>query len=123
MTQKILIIEDNKDLNNLLYFLFEERKYTVQSCFDGERGFELVQEFRPDIVILDILLPKMDGRDILSYIQTMNPRPRVIVFSSSGWKEVKAKNISYCPKGIHFPEMLLKMVNNISENDKKKSFH
>lgn len=106
MKQKILIIEDNKDINTLLFHLLSKTSYEVLQCFDGESGISAIQEFFPDIIILDILLPKVDGRDLLSYIQTINSPPKVIVFSSTGWEEVTADNIYYCPKGVFSPEKI-----------------
>ena len=111
--KKILIVEDNKDVSNLLYFLFSSEKYHVKQCFDGERGRELVKEFSPDMVILDILLPKLDGRDVLSFIQSLNTRPEVIVFSSSGWEGVQAENVHYCPKSLFSPEEIKTFVDTL----------
>ena len=104
--KKILIIEDNKDVSNLLYFLFSSEKYHVKQCFDGESGMQVFSAFSPDVVLLDILLPKMDGREILANIQSLRVRPEVIVFSSSGWEGVQAENIHYCQKFIFSPEKI-----------------
>ena len=115
MTFKILIIEDNKDLNNLLYFLISvEKKYEVKQGFDGEQGMNLIEDFIPDIVVLDILLPKIDGREILSFIQTFSLQPQVIVFSSSGQKGISASNVHYCPKSKFSPQKIKEFIDKIT---------
>lgn len=111
--KKILIIEDNKDVSNLLYFLFSSEKYHVKQCFDGESGMKGFLDFSPDVVLLDILLPKMDGREILANIQSLHIRPEVIVFSSSGWEGVQAENVHYCPKSLFSPEKIKTFVDTL----------
>lgn len=110
MTSKILIVEDNKDLNNLLYFLITSGGYEVRQCFDGEQGMDIIKKFKPNIVVLDMVLPKVEGREILSFLQTCSVRPQVIVFSSSGWKEVRADNVHYCPKSKFSPENIKEFI-------------
>ncbi len=97
--KKILIIEDNKDLNHMLCELFDTESYERRSALDGEEGMEKLNQFNPDLVILDVLLPYIDGREILSNIQQFQAPPVVIVFSTSGWKGISASNVFYCPKG------------------------
>jgi DNA-binding response OmpR family regulator len=111
--KKILIIEDNKDMNNLLNLVFEEEQYEVKSCFDGITGLEMIKDFVPDIVILDLELPKLDGREVLKQVQEMAKLPYMIVFSSSRWQEVNASNIMYCPKGEYSPLALVNVVNEL----------
>jgi CheY-like chemotaxis protein len=97
--KKILIIEDNLDMNYLLNFALEEGLHEIKSCFDGLTGLQIIKSFLPDVVVLDLELPKMCGRKVLRRIQKMTNPPFVIVFSSSGWQEISAPNIKYCPKG------------------------
>lgn len=59
--EKILIVEDEKDLSKLLRYNFEKEGYRVVQAFDGESGLKLLRKEKPDLVVLDLMLPKVDG--------------------------------------------------------------
>jgi two-component system cell cycle response regulator DivK len=61
MTQTVLLIEDNEQNRYLATFLLEARGYRVVAAVDGPRGIALAQTFVPDVILLDIQLPGMDG--------------------------------------------------------------
>ncbi len=66
---KIIIVEDDSFLAQMYATKLKLEGYTVLTAGDGERGLELVQRERPDAVLLDILLPKMDGFGVLERIR------------------------------------------------------
>jgi len=66
---KILIIEDDQNISELIRYNLEATGYTVLTAFDGETGYRLVGEERPDLVVLDLMLPKMDGIEICNRIR------------------------------------------------------
>jgi len=69
MVKKILIVEDEAALNQaLMEFLIEER-FKVLSAQDGERGLEMAQQEMPDLILLDVILPKKDGYEVLDAIK------------------------------------------------------
>jgi CheY-like chemotaxis protein len=61
MKQKILYIEDNEQNLYLVKFLLEKHDYEVLSAMDGQQGIDLAAEVTPDLILLDIQLPLMDG--------------------------------------------------------------
>jgi CheY-like chemotaxis protein len=61
MKQKILIIEDNEQNLYLVKFLLEKYGYEVSSAIDGQGGIEMACSIKPDLILLDIQLPVMDG--------------------------------------------------------------
>lgn len=61
MNQKILIIEDNEQNMYMLTYLLESNNYTVFQSFSGPEGIALAKKTQPDIILLDIQLPEMDG--------------------------------------------------------------
>jgi len=67
--RKILIIEDDKSLQNALVEMLTQEKYEIISAFDGEEGLQKVKEEKPDLVLLDIILPKKDGYEVLAEIK------------------------------------------------------
>lgn len=62
---KVLIIEDETALARVLQEKFEWEKYEVKTAPNGEDGEELIKSFRPDIVLLDLILPRKSGFDVL----------------------------------------------------------
>jgi len=62
--KKILIIEDEKDMVTGLKFNLEARDYTVFAAYEGEEGYQMALDKQPDLVILDIMLPKLNGYEV-----------------------------------------------------------
>jgi len=65
MPKLILFIEDEPTLQKTLGRALEQEGYEVQSALDGQSGLALVKRIKPDIVLLDLILPKMDGFEVL----------------------------------------------------------
>jgi len=59
--QKILVIDDDKDMVEALKIILEGESYKVKAAFDGKQGLEIIRKERPDLIILDLLLPGEDG--------------------------------------------------------------
>ena len=64
MKKKILIIEDEENLVELIKFRLETNGYDVSVALDGEKGLEKILEIKPDLVLLDVRMPKMDGYEV-----------------------------------------------------------
>lgn len=69
MKKKILIIEDNEQNLYLLTFIVEKHGYEVKAARDGKEGLEMAQSFKPDMILLDIQLPVMDGYAVASELR------------------------------------------------------
>jgi two-component system phosphate regulon response regulator PhoB/two-component system alkaline phosphatase synthesis response regulator PhoP len=86
---KILIVEDDKFLRDLLSRKLEEEKFDITTAVDGEEGIKKIQEERPDLVLLDLILPGINGFDVLKRMKE-DPATAdilVIVLSNLGQKE------------------------------------
>jgi two-component system alkaline phosphatase synthesis response regulator PhoP len=66
---KILVIEDDQNISELIRYNLEAAGYTVSTALDGEMGLMLVMEEKPDLIVLDLMLPKMDGIEICNRIR------------------------------------------------------
>lgn len=66
---KIAIIEDDPVINQMYRMKFEADGFDVQMADDGQRGVELVKNFQPDIILLDLQMPHMDGAEALTEIR------------------------------------------------------
>ena len=71
MAQKILIVEDEHNIAQLLNLYLEKEGYEAQIAPDGGKAVELFRSFAPDLVLLDIMLPVMDGWAVLSRIRAV----------------------------------------------------
>jgi phosphate regulon transcriptional regulator PhoB len=66
---KILIVDDEKDIADLLSYNLEKERFSTVKAYDGEAALKLVSSAKPDLVILDIMLPKMNGLDVCRAIR------------------------------------------------------
>ena len=86
---KILIIEDDKFLRELIVMKLKKESYDVLDAVDGEEGIKKIREEKPDIILLDLILPGIDGFEVLSQIKsdpTVSSIP-VIILSNLGQRE------------------------------------
>ncbi|MGD2048663.1 MAG: response regulator transcription factor [Chloroflexota bacterium] len=77
--RKLLIIDDEPSMCRLVASIFEKQGATVTSTFTGEGGLRSVREERPDLILLDILLPGMDGLEVCRRIREFSDVPIVIL--------------------------------------------
>ncbi len=87
--KKILIIEDDKFLRQLIARKLTAENYEIAEAVDGEEGIKKVQEEKPNLVLLDLILPGIDGFEVLSRMkkdETIASIP-VIILSNLGQKE------------------------------------
>lgn len=69
MGKKILIVDDEVDFVNLLRIRLEAGGYSAISAFDGEEGVRLALKEKPDLILLDVMMPKMDGYTALRILK------------------------------------------------------
>lgn len=69
MKKKILYIEDNEQNLYLVRFILEKHGYEVSSATDGQEGIDLAASVKPDLILLDIQLPRMDGYAVAGHLR------------------------------------------------------
>ena len=69
MSKKILMVEDEQDIREAVQARLKSRGYTVTLAADGEEGLRKVKSENPDLVLLDIVMPKLDGWQVLKAIR------------------------------------------------------
>jgi len=67
---KILVIDDNMEFTTLMSYYFTVQKYTVQLANSGREGLEKAKSFKPDIILLDVMMPDVGGIEVLRELQT-----------------------------------------------------
>lgn len=69
MAQKVAIIEDDIAISQMYRLKFETEGYEVQTADNGKLGLELVEEFKPNIILLDLMMPEMTGDEMLAELR------------------------------------------------------
>lgn len=109
----ILIIEDDLDIQEMLQFFLEDQGYQVLAAENGIDGVTAFRKGNPDLILLDIMLPKMDGYTVCEMIRQESEIP-VIMISALGSEEDQLKGFElqiddYIPKPISLPIMMKKI--------------
>ncbi|KLO23570.1 response regulator ArlR [Marinitoga sp. 1197] len=81
---KILIIEDDKSISRLLELELKHEGFKVDVANDGNEGLEKYEQFKPDIIILDLMLPGMDGMEIADSIRNYDHNVGIIMLTAKG---------------------------------------
>ena len=84
MTKKILIVEDDESVLQLLLEVFRLEDYEVLCAKDGEEALRIVREDNPEVILLDVRLPKMDGYEVCKSIKSDSTTSRIKVIMLSG---------------------------------------
>ena len=79
MDTTILIVEDEKNINEVLTFTFEKAGYKTLSAYDGPSGYTMCMNAKPDLVLLDVNLPGMDGMDVCKNIRKESTVPIIML--------------------------------------------
>ena len=97
---KIAIIEDDPTISQMYRMKFEAEKFDVRMAGNGRIGADLVETFKPDIILLDLQMPEMDGAEALKAIrsQDANKTTPVIILTNLGEEEAPSEIRSL---GIH----------------------
>ncbi|UCC95061.1 MAG: response regulator [Candidatus Omnitrophota bacterium] len=94
--KKILIVEDEKETLDFLKDNLEREGFFIETAQDGRTALKKVGEFKPNLVILDIMLPELDGREVLAQIK--ENFPSIIVVLATAKKELEDIKEGYAKK-------------------------
>ena len=115
--KKILIVEDDKFLRELIIRKLSEEEFDVVEAVDGEDGIKKIKEEKPDLVLLDLILPGIDGFEVLSKMKensSLSSIP-VIILSNLGQREdvergMKLGAVDYLVKAHFTPGEIIEKV-------------
>lgn len=80
---KILVVEDDVMMSNMLSMYLSEEGYSIQQAYRGEEGLKLAGEFDPHLILLDLMLPDMDGIEVCAQIRSVSHVPIMILSMKS----------------------------------------
>jgi two-component system CheB/CheR fusion protein len=90
--KRILVVDDNADAAEMLYVLLSREGHKVRKAFDAETGIEIAKAFQPDVCLLDIGLPQMDGYELGIHLRSMMPQVNLIALTGWGQSEDRRRS-------------------------------
>ncbi|HEV08972.1 MAG TPA: response regulator transcription factor, partial [Sulfurihydrogenibium azorense] len=111
---KILVVEDEKRLGKLIKKGLEEENYLVDLVYDGEEALNYLSTQNYDVVILDLMIPKLDGKEVIKILRAKNVKVPIIILTAKD--EIKSKIEAldlgaddYITKPFNFEELLARI--------------
>ncbi len=98
---KILIIEDEKSINRFIRINLEREGFKVACAFSGEEGLEMTRQFKPEVLVLDIMLPGIDGFEVCTIIRELNPYVIIIMLTAKGQDMDKIMGLELGADGLY----------------------
>ena len=92
---RILVVEDEKKINDIIVKILKQEKYGVDSCFDGEEALDYIFSVEYDAIILDIMLPKLDGFEVLKKARAKGIKSPVLFLTARERVEDRVKGLDY----------------------------
>jgi DNA-binding NtrC family response regulator len=86
---KVLVIDDEQGIRDLLDVLLRRKGYNVVVAENGQEGLKVFRRERPDVVVLDLNMPVMDGLTVLQQLRTLDPTKPVIILTGAGTPEAE----------------------------------
>ncbi len=116
--KKILVIDDSSVNNLLLQNILEEENYKVIVAFSGREGLKLTESEKPDLILLDIMMPRMDGIEVLKRIKSSDKTVDIPVImltakldSADRKSSLEIGAIDYINKPVIIDELVTKVKN------------
>ncbi|MCP4674441.1 MAG: response regulator [Deltaproteobacteria bacterium] len=105
---RILLIDDDSALRFLFSDILKEQGYSVEAADNGKDGLQLFAQEKPDLVITDIIMPDMDGIEVIMRLKRDYPDVKIIALSAGG--TIDAKNYLKIAEGLGAEKVLTKPV-------------
>jgi CheY-like chemotaxis protein len=117
--KRILVVEDDDSLRNLYITILQDAGFSVESAEDGNAAFAILSQGGFDLVLLDIMLPEMDGLTVLEKLSKNpppNPNKHVVIISNVGQNEAIGKAMEFGAEGYliksdYTPDQIIEQIN------------
>ena len=122
MSKRILIVEDEKNIVDILNFNLVKEGYSTMEAYDGQAGLQLALEQDPDLILLDLMLPKMDGFEVCKTLREQGRTTPVIMLTAREEETDKVLGLElgaddYITKPFSMRELLARVKANIRRSD------
>ncbi|MCX7785798.1 MAG: response regulator [candidate division WOR-3 bacterium] len=91
---KILVVEDDANLSKLIRIRLEENGFEVITAYDGLEGISQVRKHKPDLIVLDLMLPKLDGYQVCTIIKNHEAFSKIPIVILTARSSIEAKEIA-----------------------------
>jgi len=120
MAHTILVVDDEKDLRDALRIKLEASNFTVLEAADGEEGLRMAELHKPELILLDITMPKMDGHQVLNQLRQTpwGLRIHVLILTNADDPHNIAKGV-----GLHSDDYIIKSQTSLEDIVKKVKQH
>lgn len=111
---KVLLVEDSVQLNKALTTLLKRNSFLVDSAFDGEEALVCIRNYQYDVIVLDIMMPKVDGLEVLARARKEGVQTPIILLTAKSTVEDKITGLDlgaddYLPKPFNTEELLARI--------------
>jgi DNA-binding response OmpR family regulator len=110
---RVAVVDDERHIRDLLEIGLTDQGFDVRSAADGQAGLSLVREWRPDLIVLDVMLPKIDGIALLPMFRQLTEAP-IVMLSARGELDDRITGLSsgaddYLCKPFEMPELVARL--------------
>ena len=117
----VLVVEDEKSIADILRFNLELKNYRVSAAYDGEEGIARARAEKPDLILLDIMLPKMNGFDVCEILRKEGSNVPIILLTAREEEDDKVRGLEigaddYITKPFSMREVIARVEANIRRN-------
>jgi len=120
MAATILIVEDDPLMSRMYQKIFTFEKYQVAAAADGQEGLDRARQIKPTVILLDVMMPKMNGLQVLEKLKSdpeMKSIPVIMLTNLAGEKDAESAlmkgAVKYIVKSEHDPKQVVGMVKEI----------
>jgi len=91
--KKILIVDNDNDVCQMLDFVLKDKGYEVAVALSGVEALEKMKDFNPDLIVLDIIMPEMDGFEVCEKIRENDKKIKILMLTAKSGKEDRKKGL------------------------------
>ena len=119
MSHSVLIVEDEKELQDVYKLILTLSGHSVLTANDGVEGLQSIETHRPDVVLLDIFMPRLSGKEVLKQLdKTRHPKMKIVVYSNLSDSETEQEVLNngadkFILKSSMTPQELVQMVDEV----------
>jgi DNA-binding response OmpR family regulator len=120
MGTRVLIIEDDQLIQNMYKQIFTFEKFDVSTAKDGQEGVDIVTQVNPDIILLDMMMPRMNGFQVLEHLKSDDSTRGIPVIMLSNFDDdsnvqeaLRLGAIKYLVKSAHDPKEITEIVKSL----------
>ena len=130
MKQKILVVEDEKDIRELVQHHLAKSGFETLAVSDGQEAFRKIQKSRPDLIVLDLMLPEMDGKELTKLLKAREETKDIPIVMLTAKNEEVDRIVGfelgaddYIPKPFSPRELVLRVKAVLKRTEKKSETH